>query len=78
MLIVENSAQVLSWQLKFHGLWTDKLTGQNMGRVFSFRSGYVHAAYFRCYQKLPNLKLKTRAQTTFSFSPVRSGAPQFK
>jgi hypothetical protein len=40
----------------------DKLqpTGQNLGRVFNFRSGHMNVAYLWCYQvKLPNLKLKT-------------------
>jgi hypothetical protein len=36
-------------------------TGQNLGRVFNFRFGHLHAEHFWCYQvKLPNLKLKTR------------------
>jgi hypothetical protein len=38
-----------------------QLAGQNLGRVFNFRSGHLHSAHFWCYQvKLPNLKLKTR------------------
>ncbi len=38
-----------------------QLTGQNLGRVFNFRYGHLHAEHFWCYQvKLPNLKLKTR------------------
>jgi len=38
-----------------------QLTGQNLGRVFNFRFGHLHAKHFWCYQvKLPNLKLKTR------------------
>jgi hypothetical protein len=40
----------------------DKLqpTGQNLGRVFNFINGRVHAAHILCYRvKLPNLKLKT-------------------
>jgi hypothetical protein len=38
-----------------------QLTGQNLGRVFNFRNGCVHAIHFLCYGvKLTNLKLKTR------------------
>ncbi len=38
-----------------------QLTGQNLGRVFNFRFGHLHAEHFWCYQvKLPNLKMKTR------------------
>jgi hypothetical protein len=40
-----------------------QLTGQNLGRVFNFRFGHLHAEHFCCYQvKLPNLKLKTQAK----------------
>jgi hypothetical protein len=41
----------------------DKLkpTGQNLGRVFYFRSGCMCATHFSSYEaKLSNLKLKTR------------------
>jgi hypothetical protein len=38
-----------------------QLTGQNLGRVFNFRFGHLHAEHFWCNQvKLPFLKLKTR------------------
>jgi hypothetical protein len=38
-----------------------QLTGRNLGQVFNFRNGHLHAAQFWCYRvKLPNLKLKTR------------------
>jgi hypothetical protein len=38
-----------------------QLTGQNLGRVFNFRSGHLHAATFLVLiVKLPNLQLKTR------------------
>jgi hypothetical protein len=38
-----------------------QLTGQNLGRVFDFRSGHLHAATFLISSvKLPNLQLKTR------------------
>jgi hypothetical protein len=34
--------------------------GQNLGRVFNFRSGRVRAVHLLCYRvKLPSLKLKT-------------------
>jgi hypothetical protein len=34
-------------------------TGQNLGRVFNFRNGRVHAVHFLCYKvKLPNLNVK--------------------
>ncbi len=37
-----------------------QLAGQNLGRVFNFRSGYFHALQLRYYQvKRYNLKLKT-------------------
>jgi hypothetical protein len=41
----------------------DKLqpTGQNLARVFNFRSGHLHAAHLWCFQvKVSNLKLKTQ------------------
>ncbi len=38
-----------------------ELTGQNLVRVFNFKSGRVHSMHFLCYGvKLTNLKLKTR------------------
>jgi hypothetical protein len=45
--------------------WLGKLqlTGQNMGRVFNSRSGYMCVMHLYCYEaKWPNLKLKTRAK----------------
>jgi hypothetical protein len=51
----------------------DKLqpTGQNLGRVFNFRFGHLHAAHFWCYQvKLPNLKLKTRLKQLLVSLPL--------
>jgi hypothetical protein len=37
-----------------------KLTGRNLGQVFNFRSGHLHAADFWCYWvKMPDLNLKT-------------------
>jgi hypothetical protein len=38
-----------------------QLTGQNLGRVFNFRSGHLHASTFLVLLvKLPNSQLKTR------------------
>ncbi len=38
-----------------------QLKGQNLGRVFNFGNGRVHAVHFLCFvSKLPNLKLKAR------------------
>jgi hypothetical protein len=38
-----------------------QLTGQNVGRVFNFRSDHLHAATFLVLSvKLPNLQLKTQ------------------
>ncbi len=38
-----------------------QLTGQNLGRVISSRSGHVHGKLIRCHEvKQPSLKLKTR------------------
>jgi hypothetical protein len=37
-----------------------KPTGQNLGRVYNFRNGRLHAVHFLCYGvKLPNIKFKT-------------------
>ncbi len=38
-----------------------QLAGQNLGHVFNFRSGHLHAAKFLLLSiKLPNLQMKTR------------------
>jgi hypothetical protein len=38
-----------------------QLTGRNLGRVFNFRSGHLHAADLWCsWVELPDLNLKTR------------------
>jgi hypothetical protein len=48
-----------------------QLTGQNLGRVFNFRNGHVHAAHFLCYGvKLPNLKLKTQPKQLLGYLPL--------
>jgi hypothetical protein len=45
-----------------------QLTGQNLGRVFNFRSGCVHAVHLLYYGvKLPNLKLKTRPKQLLGY-----------
>jgi hypothetical protein len=47
------------------------LTRQNLGRVFSCRSGLVHAMHLLCYGvKLPNLKLKTRPKQLLGSLPL--------
>ncbi len=40
-----------------------QLKRRNLGRVFNFRSGYLHTVHLLCYRvKLPSLKLKTRPE----------------
>jgi hypothetical protein len=52
-----------------------QLTGQNLGRVFNFRSGCLHSAHLRRHQvKLPNLKLKTRPKQLLGSLPLDTGA----
>ncbi len=47
------------------------LTGQNLGRVFNFRNGSVHAVHFHSYRvKLSNLKLKTRLKQLLFALPL--------
>ncbi len=56
----------------------DKLrpTGQNLDRVFNFRSGHLHATHLWCYEaKLPNLKLKTRPKQHRGFLPFDIALP---
>jgi hypothetical protein len=51
----------------------DKLqaTGRNLGQVFNFRSGYLHAAdLFCCWIKLPNLNLKTQPKQLLGYLPL--------
>jgi hypothetical protein len=48
-----------------------QLTGQNLGRVFNFRSGHLHAATFLVLSlKLPNLQLKTRPKQVLGSLPL--------
>ncbi len=50
---------------KFH------LAEQNMGRVYYFRYGRVHAMHFLCYGvKLPNLKLNTQPKQVLGSLPL--------
>ncbi len=53
-----------------------QLTGQNLGRVFNFRFGHLHAEHFWCYQvKLPNLKLKTQSKQLLGSLPLVIALP---
>ncbi len=53
-----------------------QLTGQNLGWVFNFRGGHLHAAHIWCYQvKLSNLKLKTRPWQLLGSLPLDSALP---
>ncbi len=48
-----------------------QLTGQNLGRVFNFRSGHLYAATFLVISvKLPNLQLKTRPKQLLGSLPL--------
>jgi hypothetical protein len=54
-----------------------QLAGQNLGRVFNFRSSHLHATHLLCFHvKLPDLKVENSAQTTYTLSPVRYRTPQ--
>ncbi len=53
-----------------------ELTGQNLGRVFNFRFGHLHAEHFWCYQvKLPNLKLKPQPKQLLGYLPLVIALP---
>jgi hypothetical protein len=48
-----------------------QLIGQNLGRVFKFKTARLHAAYLWSYQvKLPNLKLKTQLKQPLGSLPL--------
>ncbi len=52
------------------------LTGQNLGRVFNFRNGRVHAVHVLCCGvKLPNLKLKTWPKQLLGSLPLDIALP---
>ena len=56
----------------------DKLqpAGQNLGRVFNFQSGHLHAATFLVLLvKLPNLQLKTRLKQLLGYLPSAFALP---
>ncbi len=53
----------------------DKLQGRNLGRVFIFRSGRLHAAQFGVAIKTALPKVENSAQTTSRFSPVSHCVP---
>jgi hypothetical protein len=53
-----------------------QLTGQNVGRVFNFRSGHLHSEHLWCYPaKLPKLKLKTRPKQLLGSLPLDIALP---
>jgi hypothetical protein len=48
-----------------------QLTGQNLGRVCTFRIAHVHVVHLHCYRvKLPDLKLKTRPKQLLGSLPL--------
>jgi hypothetical protein len=56
-----------------------KLTGQNLGRVFNFRSGHLHVATFLLFSvKLPNLQLKTQPKQLLGSLPLVIMLPPLK
>jgi hypothetical protein len=53
-----------------------QLTGQNLGQVFNFRSGHLHATTFLVLSvKLPNLQLKTRPKQLLGSLPLVIALP---
>ncbi len=53
-----------------------QLTGQNLGRVFKFRSGRAHVAHLLCYAvKQLNLKMKTRPKQLLGSFPLDIALP---
>jgi hypothetical protein len=53
-----------------------QLTGQNLGRVFNFRSGHLHTAAFLVLSvKLPNLQLKTQPKQLLGSLPLVIALP---
>ncbi len=49
----------------------------NLGRVFNFRSGHLHAAPLWCYRvKLPNLDLKTQPKQLRDSLPLDIALPR--
>jgi hypothetical protein len=53
-----------------------QLTGQNLGRVFNFRSGHLHFATFLSFSvKLPNLHMKTQPKQLLGSLPLVIALP---
>ncbi len=53
-----------------------QLTGWNLGRVFNYRNGRVHAVHLLCCGvKLPNFKLKTRPKQLLGSLPLDIALP---
>jgi hypothetical protein len=53
-----------------------QLTGQNLGRVFNFSNGHLHAAiYLMLSLKLPNLQLKTWPKQLLGSLPLVIALP---
>jgi hypothetical protein len=53
-----------------------QLKGQNLDRVFNFRSGHLHAATFLVSSvKLPNLQLKTQPKQLLGSLPFVIALP---
>jgi hypothetical protein len=53
-----------------------QLTGQNLGQVFNFKSGHLHAATFLVLSvKLPNLQLKTQPKQVLGSLPLVIALP---
>jgi len=53
-----------------------QLTGRNLGQVFKFRSGHLHAMHLWCYQvKQPNLKLKPHPKQLLGSLPLDIALP---
>jgi hypothetical protein len=51
--------------------------GRNLGQVFNFRSGRVHAVHLLCYGvKLPKLKLKTQPKQLFGYLLLDIALPE--
>jgi hypothetical protein len=54
-----------------------KQTGQNLARVFNFRSGHLNAAHlWCCLLKVPNLKLKTQPKPLLGYLPIDIALPK--
>jgi hypothetical protein len=55
-----------------------QLAGLQIGRVFNFRSGHLHAAHLWCFQvKLPNLRLKTWPKQLLGYLLLDIALPEY-